>query len=295
MVMWKNHSTCTTCAQLAEERQQRLSKQDIDLVDARKASHINSTMSDRQLNVRGNRLAARPENIKDSWPDTVKLMIDGMDQAKCLLPRPKKILGTSSWSQLWKPTQHIAGVIACGLVEIYFLLPPDCPKDSNMNDYLIGRTLEIIQQMEGIQVPGNLLLAGWHSGCIWRLTKIAGQVRCAYDLLACSVAPRMRMLSLQAIEQNKQEWWFLFSLGALSAFNRAIQFFSLAKSPGMVRVWFPLCSSKPSNLNIGTAEPLLKVQCVLHQFDDDLSPPIGFEDFCKWFARSLGVCWINDH
>lgn len=156
----KTHSKCTTCAQLAEERQQCLSKHDTDLVDARKTAHINSTMSDRQVNIRGNRLASRPENYKDSGPDTVmKLMIDGMDQAKCLLPRPKNFLGTSSWSQLWKPAQHVTGVIAFGLLEVYFLLPPDCAKDSNMNAYLVGRTLELIQQMEGIQLPANLLLA----------------------------------------------------------------------------------------------------------------------------------------
>lgn len=105
----KHHSKCAVCAQLAEQRLQCLEKKDIAAVDALKAKHINLTMADRAVNVRGNRLSC-----KGSGPNSLlkaQIIIHGMGQAKCMVPRPKNLLGTSTFAQLWKPTQHITGLI----------------------------------------------------------------------------------------------------------------------------------------------------------------------------------------
>eukprot|EP00435_Cladocopium_sp_Y103_P008315 s3646_g2.t1 len=157
----KTHSKCNTCAVLAEERLQAMSKQDVADVDARKAHHINICMADRAVNMRGNKLAARFENFSSPGPESlVKLTIDGMDQAKCLLPRPRKLLGTSSWAQLWKPAQHLTGIIIWGQMEIFYLLPPDCKKDANMNSYLVARSFEILQKKKpALKLPPNLIVA----------------------------------------------------------------------------------------------------------------------------------------
>ena len=39
---------------------------------------------------------------------------------------------------------HITGVIVWGMLEYYVLMPPDCPKDSNMNATVIARVLDIL-------------------------------------------------------------------------------------------------------------------------------------------------------
>ena len=89
-------------------------------------------------------LGASPRRSKCQQPDKqarlrlskdryMKIMIDGMDQAKFCLPRNKKLAATSDASKHWKPALHVTGVITWGLQELYFLLPSSVPKDSNTN------------------------------------------------------------------------------------------------------------------------------------------------------------------
>lgn len=128
-------------------------------MDKRRSDHFTLTMQDRAVNVRGNRLASKPSNFKDPGPESLlKLMIDGMDQAKFLLPRPRGLLGTSSFSQAWRPSQHVTGLIAFGAIEAYYVMSPDCAKDSNMNSTLVAHTLDLLLGM-GKQLPQHLLIA----------------------------------------------------------------------------------------------------------------------------------------
>ena len=80
---------CRECAQLDEEARQAITEEEKAALAQRKARHITEVMADRQVGVRGNHLAA----IDASRPNghgcgqMLKILIDGMDQAKFRCPR----------------------------------------------------------------------------------------------------------------------------------------------------------------------------------------------------------------
>lgn len=139
-------SKCNVCASLSEARAQALDALARAEVDKEKKDHLNVVMADRKVNVRGNKLASKPEVwFKESNEESfMKIQIDGMDQSKFTLPRLKRLVGTSALSKAWRPMIHITGVIVWGMLEYYVLMPPDCPKDSNMNATVIARVLDIL-------------------------------------------------------------------------------------------------------------------------------------------------------
>ena len=80
---------CKECARLDEMKSQAITQEERNTVAALKAAHIKEVMADRAINVRGNRIseldAQRP--TADGHAQMVKLMLDGMDQAKFKVPR----------------------------------------------------------------------------------------------------------------------------------------------------------------------------------------------------------------
>jgi hypothetical protein len=87
------------------------------------------------------------------------LTIDGMDQAKFRVPR--NIQMTKETDKLWRPQEHLVGVLAAGVGEFYFLLSADSAKDSNMVQTLLSHSLDLVAEtlrQRGRAMPKHLTL-----------------------------------------------------------------------------------------------------------------------------------------
>ena len=142
-------SKCNICASLNEARANEPDALTRNQIDADKKLHLDQVMADRRVNVRGNKLASDPgvflKNMNDN--KLMKITIDGVDQAKFVLPRSKRLVGTSALAKAWRPQLHVTGVIVWGLLEYYCIMPSDTPKDSCMNITIISRVLDLVKEM----------------------------------------------------------------------------------------------------------------------------------------------------
>ena len=66
-----------------------------------------------------------------SHAGSLTLIVDGMDQAKCSLPRNASLLKAKIFDGLQRPRLHLSAVIAHGHFIALFLTESDVPKDSN--------------------------------------------------------------------------------------------------------------------------------------------------------------------
>ena len=158
-------SKCSLCASFSEARTQATDSLERAAIDREKKIHLDQVMSDRRVNTRGNKMASDPSVFAKGFNDQsfMKLQIDGIDQAKFVLPRVKKLQGTSALSKCWRPQVHVTGVIVFGLLEYYAVMPPDCPKDSSMNASIIAHVLDLLAEKfrsKGTQFcfPPNLII-----------------------------------------------------------------------------------------------------------------------------------------
>ena len=138
---------CQLCADMDEERNHCTTKVERQELDLRKQRHFQRHDADRSMNVRSNQLSSDPSTyqLQNSSNKFMKLMVDGMDQAKFRCPR--NLQAASAFSQATRPSLHLTGVLAFGLLEVYFILPPDTCKDSNMNATVISVTLDLCQRL----------------------------------------------------------------------------------------------------------------------------------------------------
>ena len=67
-----------------------------------------------------------------------------MDQAK--FKDPRNLASSSQFSELWRPTLHMTGVIIHGFLELYIIMQPDCPKDANMQCTVMSIALELLYE-----------------------------------------------------------------------------------------------------------------------------------------------------
>ncbi|CAE7298360.1 unnamed protein product [Symbiodinium sp. CCMP2592] len=150
---------CSICATLAERKAQCSTKVEREQVNVDLKHHLECVRGDRTVNNRTNKHASE-KTVYMSKDRYMKVMIDGMDQAKFCLPRHRKLAATSDASKRWRPAIHVTGVITWGLLEIYFILPSSVPKDSNMNATILARCLDIAQESleEGQSLPDHLLV-----------------------------------------------------------------------------------------------------------------------------------------
>ena len=166
---WKKHlkfrnigqgKRCRVCARLDEERLQATSQEERLAVGERKLEHVNMVMADREVSVRSNMMAERDAKCwsPDGVDQTVKITIDGMDQAKFKVPRNTK--STAEFESLWRPSLHVCGAICHGHLEAYFIMSSDIPKDANMNCTVIARVLDLVKEKLGVSTtPQNLVVA----------------------------------------------------------------------------------------------------------------------------------------
>ena len=136
---------CQVCADLDEERRNLTTKSERQHLDVRKQLHLDRCEADRSINVRGNALSSNPATFKlaNSSTSVMKIMIDGMDQAKFRCPR--NLASSSAFSQVARPALHLTGVLAFGLLETFYILGPDTKKDANMNATCVAAVLDQCQ------------------------------------------------------------------------------------------------------------------------------------------------------
>jgi len=96
--------------------------------------HVTSVFKDRATMANLERLSAESTRARPGAPEVeadqnsvLHLCVDGMDQAKFRLPRNLQLTKQSDTN--WRPQEHCVGVLAAGVGEYYFLLPPDTAKD----------------------------------------------------------------------------------------------------------------------------------------------------------------------
>ena len=152
---------CKICARIDQERVQATNLQEqADVVDT-KARHIKEVMADRDVSVRGNRIAEKDarEASVDGIGQLMKITIDGMDQAKFRCPR--NLASSAEFDACFRPQLHVAGAVVHGHLEAYFIMNGDLAKDANMNCTVISRLLDLCHERLNPQhsLPRNLIVA----------------------------------------------------------------------------------------------------------------------------------------
>ena len=80
---------------------------------------------------------------------------------------PRNMMNTKANEKLWRPQLHTVGVLAAGVCEAYYIMPPDVAKDSNMNMSLLSHTLDHVNDIvktRGRQMPQHLVIQADNTG-----------------------------------------------------------------------------------------------------------------------------------
>ena len=153
---------CQVCADFDERRSQLTSKKERQEIDELKQQHLNRCDMDRSDNVRGNRLSKQDSNFKmeNSSTSFLKVLVDGMDQAKFRCPRNLK--ANAAFANVQRPALHLTGAVAIGLCEVYYILGPDTKKDSNMVAtclaHLLDRCQLVVENRPDYCLPRHLII-----------------------------------------------------------------------------------------------------------------------------------------
>ena len=150
------HDRCETCAKLTKTFKEDPEKKNRDAARQAYDKHLDRMHNDRRLDARLTRLSEISCGLGCTFRGVLHLRVDGMDQAKFKCPRNME--NSKSWSSLWRPTLHCAGVLVEGVCECFFLMDPDIPKDSNMECTIICLALDKaykILQSKGIAMPDH--------------------------------------------------------------------------------------------------------------------------------------------
>ena len=155
---------CKVCARISEERVRATTLQEkADIIDE-KSAHVQEVMADRNVSSRGARMAERDAQspTPDGQGQVLKVVIDGMDQAKFKCPR--NLASSAELECLWRPQLHVVGAIVHGHVEAYYIMDADLAKDANMNCTVLSRTFDVVHVKaskpgSGHALPRNLIVS----------------------------------------------------------------------------------------------------------------------------------------
>jgi hypothetical protein len=153
------HARCKDCARFSRMLEKAMGQEKLDIERARQ-SHLASMFADRRLETRLNSLseASTKEGCVQS-ARVLKLDIDGMDQAKFRLPRNVGH-NSKSLADVWRPAQHVVGIIVWGVMESYVIMDADIPKDASSQITAICEALDktdAILKGRGLTLPAHLV------------------------------------------------------------------------------------------------------------------------------------------
>ncbi|CAK8991492.1 Uncharacterized protein SCF082_LOCUS2681 [Durusdinium trenchii] len=148
-------------ASIYQERIRKASLQpDRQQLEKAQSEHIKNVRMYRQTQSRLNALSEQATGTNGSSTSILKLDIDGLDQSKTRYPRLNSI-NPKSLTNAWRPQIHVLGCIIWGVVESYFVLEPDVPKDSSTEITCILRALDQAKEIldkRGIPIPEHLII-----------------------------------------------------------------------------------------------------------------------------------------
>ena len=152
---------CDACARLDAQRTAATDPEEQLEIATLKQQHVDAVKADRLVSVRQNTITEQHAQhpTTDGFKQSIKITIDGMDQAKFKCPR--NLANSSELEKLWRPVLHVTGCIVHGHLEAYFIMNPDQCKDANMECTILARVLDLVAQKLGPQfsVPQSLEVA----------------------------------------------------------------------------------------------------------------------------------------
>ena len=135
------HSRCDACAKYSKFRRLSSNQAELHAITAAYNAHIREVFHDRQVltNLENSvEQAVRQDGM--SLPH-ICITIDGMDKCKWLLPRTLE--NSKKMGALWRPALHFVGVLVPGVMEYYALLEADQKGDSDTQQTLLARALDL--------------------------------------------------------------------------------------------------------------------------------------------------------
>ena len=139
---------CRKCAIIEERRRKAVDQEDKARLSEELRLHHDENKADRNYTVRCNHVAeqdAKKWNLEDGLDLFGKISLDGMDEAKWQCPLLKE--SNADFDACWKTHLHVVCAIVHGVVECFFLMPPDLPKDSNMEATIITRAIDVASEL----------------------------------------------------------------------------------------------------------------------------------------------------
>ena len=154
----RQHSRCAVCARLSTMRVKSETQEEKDDILQKLSEHRNLVFADRAADERMSTIAAAGNQQGVQIPSRVlKIDLDGMDQSKFKVPR---FTTSSKDLDLWRPNLHIVGCVVHGIADIYFASDTDTKKDSNAQQTILSRTLDLIEQeliLRGLAMPRHIV------------------------------------------------------------------------------------------------------------------------------------------
>lgn len=95
---------------------------------------------------------------------TIVLIQDGMDQAKCSLPRSAVMRG-KELHMFQKPKFHVSLTLVHGYLMLWSISNPDCQKDSNASVETLGHTMQLLKEEFGVHLPDFCLVVHADNTC----------------------------------------------------------------------------------------------------------------------------------
>ena len=136
------HARCSECVCLHAKRKLAKTDEQRQKVQADLEYHLRMMYADRETDERAIAICERSMTPElGELHRILRLSLDGMDRAKFRVPR--NLASNTQFEDLWRPQLSMIGAIIPGLVEAYFVLDADVPKDPNTNMTVISRMLEI--------------------------------------------------------------------------------------------------------------------------------------------------------
>lgn len=122
------------------------------------AKHIKEVFADRNIVNAMENAAEQAMRTEGMDLPHVILIIDAMDKAKRLLPR--QVENSKKFSKLWRPSLHVARVLAAGVLECFAVLEADQRGDSDCQQNILSRAIGLVQaelHLQGKDLPRRLL------------------------------------------------------------------------------------------------------------------------------------------
>lgn len=160
------HARCTTCTKLGKLRQLARTNDEKAVVRAQHQAHVQGVLEDRRVYSRMQALSTQSCVVKFGAPEEIpaensvlSLCIDGMDQSKFRIPR--NLVLTKQFEKSWRPHEHCVGVLAAGVLDMFYLMGPLVKSDSSLTLSLLSHSLDIVEsalKRRGRAMPAHLTI-----------------------------------------------------------------------------------------------------------------------------------------